>query len=52
MCGGCEDDVHQRKIFAPTYRQKPASFWATAIHMTIDVKLFKVYLNGDHVPSN
>ena len=41
--------MQERKRFAGVHRKKPASFWTSSIHMAIDVKLFKVYLNGDHV---
>lgn len=41
-----EDDVKDRRAFGDKYRGKPRSFWTSHIHMSIDVKLFKVYLSG------
>ena len=40
------DDMKERRCFAVAHRNKPASFWTSHIHLTIDVKLFKVCVNG------
>ena len=42
-----EQDVSDRKAFAEKYEKKPASWWNTAIHLTIDVKHFKVLPHGN-----
>ena len=41
-----DEDVAERMRFAEKFRHMPKSYWTTRIHMTIDVKLFRVYLNG------
>ena len=39
-------DVAERVAFAARYRHKPAKWWASHVHMSIDVKLFQVFLHG------
>ena len=39
-------DVAERAAFAARYRQKSAQWWSSHLHMSIDVKLFQVYLHG------
>ena len=41
-----EQDVIDRKAFAEKFGGKSASWWNTAIHMTIDVKQFQVLPHG------
>lgn len=40
------EDVKQRHTFAKTYATKRSQWWCQHIHMHIDVKQFRVYLNG------
>ena len=41
-----ETDIKDRKVFAARYRSKPRAWWTSHLHLTIDVKFFKSYLNG------
>ena len=39
-------DTAERAAFAAKYRHKSADWWSSHVHMSIDVKLFQVYLHG------
>ena len=41
-----DGDIAERKKFAEAYRGKPAAWWTSFLHLTMDVKCFRVYLNG------
>ena len=42
-----EQDIADRFQFALDHYRKPASYWTDKVHMVIDVKFFKIYLNAD-----
>ena len=41
-----EQDIADRFQFALDHYRKPASYWTDKVHMVIDVKFFKIYLNA------
>ena len=40
-----QQDIAERFEFAREYKDKPASYWTSHVHLHIDCKLFKVSLN-------
>ena len=42
-----DQDVIDRKAFANKYAVKPADWWLKGVHLTIDVKYFKVFLGQE-----
>ena len=41
-----EKDIEDRKFFADTYAGKSAAWWVSDVHMSLDVKFFKVYTHS------
>ena len=41
-----KDDIRARFNFAKRYVDRPRSWWASHLHLIIDVKFFPIYLNG------